>query len=170
MPAADTSLGRFIEGAPFASAMFDRNMTYLYVSPRWREDYSLGQRELCGISHYEIFPEIPERWKEAHQLGLAGEVVHKAEDRFERVDGSVQWLRWQIRPWFENETLVGGIVISTEDITARKTLEEKLRLSEERYRGLVETTTDRVWTGQVIGDFIVSPLPTTALQIPMHGR
>ena len=153
MPAADTSLGRFIEGAPFASAMFDRNMTYLYASPRWREDYGLGQRELRGISHYEIFPKIPERWKEAHRLGLAGEVVDKAEDHFERVDGSVQWLRWQIRPWFENETIVGGIVISTEDITARKTLEEQLRVSEEHYRGLVEATTDLVWTGRVIGDF-----------------
>jgi PAS domain S-box-containing protein len=157
MPAADTSLGRFIQGAPFASAMFDRNMTYLYVSPRWREDYGLGQRELCGISHYQIFPEIPERWKEAHQLGLAGEAVDKAEDRFERVDGSVQWLRWQIRPWFENETRVGGIVISTEDITARKTLEEQLRVSEEHYRGLVEATTDLVWTGRVIGDFVDVP-------------
>jgi PAS domain S-box-containing protein len=157
MQAVDTSLGRFIEEAPFASAMFNRDMTYLYVSPRWREDYGLGQREICGISHYDVFPEIPERWREAHQLGLTGKVVQKTEDRFERADGSIQWLRWQIRPWFEADGRVGGIVISSEDITAKKTLEQELRLSEERYRGLVEATTDLVWTGRVTGTTVDIP-------------
>ncbi|MGA8656370.1 MAG: sigma 54-interacting transcriptional regulator [Chthoniobacterales bacterium] len=157
MQAVDTSLGRFIEEAPFASAMFDRDMTYLYVSPRWREDYGLGQREICGISHYDVFPEIPQRWKEAHRLGLTGKLVQKSEDRFERADGSIQWLRWQIRPWFEADGRVGGIVISSEDITAQKTLEQELLLSEERYRGLVEATTDLVWTGRVTGTTVDVP-------------
>ena len=54
-------------------------------------------------------------------------------------------------PGLKTETRVGGIVISTEDITAQKTLEQELRQSEERYRGLVEATTDLVWTGRVMG-------------------
>jgi PAS domain-containing protein len=56
------------------------------------------------------------------------------EDRFERADGTVHWLRWQIRPWYASDRTIGGIVISTEDITKRKRMAEELSRSEERFR------------------------------------
>jgi PAS domain S-box-containing protein len=119
----------FIEHAPAALAMFDRDMRYLYVSQRWQRDYGQGDRDLTGLSHYEIFPELPEEWKEAHRRGMAGEVVQKEEDSFLRADGTLQWLRWEIRPWFGATGEVRGIVIFTEDITARNQTEEKLKAS-----------------------------------------
>ena len=61
--------------------MFDREMRYLHVSRRWRTDFHLGERDLRGLSHYEVFPDIPERWKKAHRRGLAGEVVREEADR-----------------------------------------------------------------------------------------
>lgn len=106
-----------IDHAPAALAMFDREMRYLAVSRRWCEDYGLGERAILGHSHYEIFPEIPEAWKAVHRRGLAGEIIAAAEDRFERMDGTVQWLRWEVRPWRANDGSVGGIVIFSEDTT-----------------------------------------------------
>jgi two-component system sensor histidine kinase UhpB len=121
----ESLLGLFIEHAPAALAMFDREMRYLYASRRWLNDYGLGIRNLRGQSHYDVFPEIPEAWKEAHRRGMAGEVLHAESDRFKRADGSVQWLRWDLRPWYDPAGTVGGIVIFTEDITERKRLEEQ---------------------------------------------
>jgi len=120
----------FIEYAPAALAMFDRDMRYLYVSRRWRSDYGLGDRNLVGLSHYRVFPEVPERWKEAHRRGLAGEVLREEADRFERADGTAQWLRWEIRPWYGATGAVSGIMIFTEEITGRKQQEEALRESQ----------------------------------------
>jgi len=135
----------FFEYAPAALAMFDHNMCYLHVSNRWRSDYGLGERALLGVSHYQIFPEIPEKWKEAHRRGLAGEVIREEEERFERADGSLQWLCWEIRPWNKSDGTVGGIVIFTEDITARKRTEEALRKSETEFRMLAESMPQIVW-------------------------
>jgi PAS domain-containing protein len=77
-----------------------------------------------------VFPEVPEQWKEAHRRGLAGEVLSGDADRFERADGTVQLVRWEVRPWHEAEGKVGGIVIFSEEISERKKAEEALLRSE----------------------------------------
>jgi PAS domain S-box-containing protein len=122
----------FIEHAPAALAMFDTEMRYLSVSRRWINEYRLGDRNLIGLSHYEVFPEIPHQWREAHRRGLAGEVLREEADRFERADGSLHWLRWEIRPWYDGRK-IGGIVIFTEFVTDLKLAEEELRNSENKF-------------------------------------
>lgn len=117
----------FVDHAPAALAMFDGEMRYLAVSQRWVDDYGLGGGNILGRSHYDVFPEIPEVWKEVHRRGLAGEVIKADSDRFERADDSVQWIRWEVRPWFAANGPVGGIVIFSEDITGQKRTEEEIR-------------------------------------------
>ena len=117
----------FVEHAPVALAMFDREMRYICASRRWQSDYGLEGRVLQGLSHYEVFPEISGSWKEAHRRGLAGEVLGKECDEFRRSDGSLQVIRWEIRPWRDAAGGVGGIVIFSEDITERKLAEEHTR-------------------------------------------
>ncbi|MGD1107265.1 MAG: PAS domain S-box protein, partial [Terracidiphilus sp.] len=138
----------FIEHAPVALAMFDREMRYVAASRKWIEDYGLVGREVIGLCHYEVFPEIPERWKDAHRRGLAGERQRSDEDRFDRADGAVQWVRWEIIPWRAGDGSVGGIVLFAEDITKRKATEERLRLAANVFTGVREgiVITDRMGT------------------------
>ncbi len=117
----------FIDHAPAALAMFDREMRYLKASKRWCEDYGTGDRDIIGVSHYEVFPEIPERWKSVHCRGLAGETIRSDEERFEREDGTCQWLRWEVLPWHLSDGAIGGIIIFSEDITRFKLAEDEIR-------------------------------------------
>ena len=142
---SEEKLRLFIEHAPVAIAMFDRQMRYLSVSRRWLADYYLGDAEITGRSHYEVFPEIPDRWREVHQRGLKGEVVRADDDFFQRVDGKAHWLRWEVRPWKQADGTIGGIVIFAEDMSARKRSEEALVRSEERFRLMADHAPVMIW-------------------------
>ena len=135
---SDERLNLFIKYAPAALGMFDRQMCYVAVSQRWLNDYGLDGRDIIGLSHYEVFPEIGDNWKAIHQRGMAGETITAKEDCFPRLDGTVQWLRWEIRPWPQQDGTIGGILIFSEDITQRKQAEQNLRESEQRFRDLFE--------------------------------
>ena len=140
----------FIEHAPVALAMFDREMRYVAVSRKWLEDYHLVESEIIGRSHYEVVPDMPERWKEGHRRGLTGEGVRVEEDRFDRADGSVEWNRWEVIPWRAGDGSVGGIVLFAEDVSQRKAAEDRLRLGATVFTGAREgiTITDR--TGKIL--------------------
>jgi len=136
-------LGQFVEQAPVAMAMFDREMRYLAASARWRASHGL-QPYIIGKSHYDTFPGMPERWKVAHQRGLAGEVLRADEDCVTRPDGSVQWLRWEVRPWRQPSDEIGGITIFVEDVTVRKLAQDSLRDSERRLKAMFETAMEAI--------------------------
>jgi PAS domain S-box-containing protein len=123
----------FVKHVPAAVAMLDRDMRYLQVSDRWCVDFSLDSSQLLGRSHYEIFPDVPDRWKQILRRTLAGETLRCDEDRWDREGGTV-WLRWETLPWQNLDGLPGGILIFSEDITQRKQFEAALRTSEERLR------------------------------------
>mgnify|MGYP006313311769 FL=1 len=62
-----------VEHTPAAIAVVDTDMRYLLVSRRWLTDYGLAATDVIGVSHYELFPDIPERWRIAHRQALQGE-------------------------------------------------------------------------------------------------
>ncbi|WP_304067528.1 PAS domain-containing sensor histidine kinase [Pedobacter glucosidilyticus] len=129
---------QFVKQAPSAIAMFDTNLHYLAASNKWIDDYKLNGLDIIGKSHYEIFPEIGEDWKKIHQNCLQGVSQKCEEDKFLREDGTVQWIEWEIKPWFLDSKTQGGIIMYTDDITERKVTQEKLKISEQAFRGNFE--------------------------------
>jgi PAS domain S-box-containing protein len=117
----------FIDHAPASIALFDREMSYLAASRRWIEDFSIGNTDIIGVSHYKIFTDISEEWKDVHRRGLAGESIRSDGDRFVRTDGPIHWLKWEVVPWHTNKGEIGGIVIFSEDITKDKKTEKIFR-------------------------------------------
>lgn len=115
----------FIEQAPTAIAMLDNNMCYIAVSQRWIKDYKMENQEIIGRSHYDIFPEIGNDWKANHQKCLNGAIDVCDEAPFIRSDGTVQWIYWDVRPWYMSEGEVGGLIMHTGDITHVKDKEEE---------------------------------------------
>lgn len=120
----------FIKHTPAAVAMLDNDMKYIHASDRWYNDYGLEGRNIIGLSHYEVFPEIkthsPE-WIDMHQRCLHGAVEITDEAAFPRADGTIEWIQWEIHPWKKKDGAIGGLIMFTEVITAKVQARENLK-------------------------------------------
>jgi PAS domain S-box-containing protein len=133
----------FIRHVPAPIAMFDRDMRYIQVSDGWMEQYNLSEA-IIGKCHYDVFPDALARWKSDHQRVLRGEILSCEEEKFERANGEVLWLRWQLRPWYENGQ-VGGLVMFTEIINDRMEQRRKLVHANETLNLVFEASRDGIW-------------------------
>jgi PAS domain S-box-containing protein len=153
----------FVKSVPAGVAMLDRQLRYLQVSDRWCADYGIDNSKVLGHSHYELFPDIPQRWKEMHRRALEGETLRADEDRWDREDGVSRWVRWEIRPWTTPSGIVGGILIFAEDITHRKQMEEAISAMS---RKLIESQEqERTRIGRELHDDINQRLALAVIEL-----
>lgn len=132
-------LRMFMAHTPSAVAMCDTKMRYLAYSQHWAEDYGIEDENLLGRCHYDLFPDLPEHWKDEHQRCFSGEIIKKATEPFPRADGTTDWVRRELCPWRDTAGNIGGLIMFAEVITQRRQIEQALKESEEKYRNLFET-------------------------------
>lgn len=119
-------LAAFVENVPAAVAMLDRDIKYIAVSNRWLEEFQLSDT-IIGLSHYAVFPSQSDEWKALHARGVDGVISKKEEDVW-RPDGwdHDQHVKWEVRPWYQFDGTVGGIMLFFQDITQAYLQREEL--------------------------------------------
>ena len=125
-------LDYIIEHNRSAVAVHDRDMRYIYVSQRYLDDYKIKETNIIGKGHYEVFPDLPQKWRDVHQRVLKGEVLSAEDDPYYREDGTVEWTRWECRPWYESKGSIGGLIVYTEVISDRKKIEQQIIQEKEK--------------------------------------
>lgn len=134
-----------VDHTPATVVMCDKDMRWQAYSRRCIEDYRLELKNYVGANHYDIVPDLPPRWKEDHQRVLSGEQIHVEEEKFQRKDGQVEWVKRDVMPWRDAEGDIGGILIFNEIITQRKQAEERLIQSEQRFREMADHIDEVFW-------------------------
>ncbi len=106
---ASEELMRYIvKHDPSAIAVLDRDMRYVFVSDRYLHDYGVAEADVIGQVHYDVIPDIPQRWRDVHQRCLAGAVERDEDDHFVRLDGSITYNSWECRPWYRADGEIGA--------------------------------------------------------------
>ncbi|MEE4638051.1 MAG: PhnD/SsuA/transferrin family substrate-binding protein, partial [Wenzhouxiangella sp.] len=116
-----------IEHTRSAVAVHDRDLNYIFVSQKYLDTFRLNGQDIIGKNHYDVFPNLPQHLRDTHRRVLQGEVLSAEDDPFENPDGTVDWTRWECRPWFEADGTIGGLIVYTEIITERRRAELELR-------------------------------------------
>ncbi len=128
----------FVENTPLPIALFDNDLNYIVASKQWYHSYNMTDENVVGKNHYALLPETTNQWKDLYQRAQKGEVIKCDKDKFERKDGSVQWVRYGLYPWFKNDRTIGGIIVYSEDITHKIEAEKALEESEKKVQRLFD--------------------------------
>ncbi len=137
-------LAQLLEAAPAGVAKLDRDMRIVAANALFRECLRLDAAELTGQSLHELLPGMPAAWRERFQNGLAGAPQLFAEECLPHGDGSSDWIKGQVVPWYDDHAAIGGIVLMFEVLTQQRQTEAQLRRQDEqqrldqRYRLLVD--------------------------------
>ena len=123
-------LSAFVEHAPAAVAMFDTDMKYVAASNQWMEDYLLTGRDVIGFTQYQIFPHLGQESRQRHQRVLNGAIERKEEDFIIINDGVLkEYVTWEMRPWYQYDNKIGGIMIFTQNISSIINQREELKIA-----------------------------------------
>jgi len=139
-------LRQLMEQSPTAISIYDSEGTQVQVNRAFEELYGIPPGH--SVNQYNLFQseEASRRGLLAHvERAYAGEVVDIPPFCFDptgptegRGVGRARWLKCRIYPLKDSQGRVQNIVITHEDITERKTAEEELQQTQERFRQLME--------------------------------
>ena len=137
--------------ADFGAYSYNALTGQVYASPEKLAIHGLppGSSIKLGedLAPEDLYPEDKANFL-AHLKASAdprGPGILEVEYRITRADGQLRWLRARGKTAFSEDGQPLSHYGITQDITERKTAEEALRLSEERFRQVAETVTDFVW-------------------------
>jgi len=122
----------FATDVPVPLAMFDRDLNYVAVSSRWREEFSMNNVDLIGNNLFTISPNIPEERQEIYENALLGKTYING-DFMLKVEGKeeIQHYDLKVGPWYLTKDEVGGVIISIQNITNAVKINEELKNAKE---------------------------------------
>jgi diguanylate cyclase (GGDEF)-like protein/PAS domain S-box-containing protein len=130
----DRWLRSVVENSSEIVTIVDPDGTLRYANPAFERvlsyelDEAIGTMNVLDHVHPEDLPHVLKETEKA--LGEGGVATNKAEYRFRHKDGSWRWME-SVGTYLLDDPEVGGVVVTSRDVSERKE-------AEERYRTLVE--------------------------------
>jgi len=134
-----------LENLPQKIFLKDSNLVYVSCNENYARDLKIKPEEIAGRTDYDFFPrELAEKYRADDRAIIESAETKDIEERYiqDGQEAIVHTVKMRVR---DAQGDVVGILGIFWDITEHKRAEEALRESEQRFRSLVETSSDWVW-------------------------
>ncbi|MEZ4969350.1 MAG: PAS domain S-box protein [Flavobacteriaceae bacterium] len=119
-----------IEEAPIAIATLDTNLCFINCSEPWQQEFVNPHREILGKSFFEIVPSTPAVFRNILENSLFIDKNIVEEQNHILPDGGNKWYQWNIKPWKDFDGTIGGLIITSTNITKVKRTKDQLIAAE----------------------------------------
>ena len=139
-------LGHILERIPLGIAYHDRDLICRYCNPSHATHLGRPFEQILNRHLSELLPEQPELCQAAQQAIDSGQVPppHEAAFPAPPEQGQRHFLAHLV-PDTDEAGQVQGLLLTLQDITSQKRVEQALRQSEARYKVIVENAIEGVW-------------------------
>lgn len=139
-----------IEAAPFSVHTMDKDLTVTSWNAFAEKYTTLKKEDIIGRNIFEKLPHLKKLgWdKMFKKVGETGEPIEMMGYKIVRElsdPGKILYQNIRVMPLKRGDEITGTVTI-IEDVTEQRTAEESLQHSEERYRTLIETASEAIYT------------------------
>ncbi|MBO9710373.1 MAG: PAS domain S-box protein [Caulobacter sp.] len=131
---AERQARKLVEEAPFAVALYDRDLRLMVVSPRFLEIFQASEQQVIGRTLHELTYGTRRRFVAAVERALTGHTVVRREDQLHDGHGRTHTLRWEARPWRDASGEIAGVITYMDDVTALSAARREARANARRLR------------------------------------
>ncbi len=131
----------------------DTDGNIILISPSCEKIFGYASEEAIGMNLADDFYVYPEKRKEFLTVLKDKGYVEDFEAEIKKKDGSTIWVSTNAHYYTDKEGNVLGVEGTTRDVTKRKKVEEALRVSEQRFRELVDLLPQTVCEIDLAGNF-----------------
>lgn len=148
---AEANLSHIFANTESAYLLLDTFAQILAFNPAARALCDrLGKNLQLGMSYYDLLQEEKKGVRENYIQELVnGKPKISYEVKLQSAAGGPVWVSVNMHPIISESGEVSGVTVETRDITQKKTYEEQIKQSNERYELVLKATNDLIWDWQL---------------------
>jgi PAS domain S-box-containing protein len=119
-----------IEEAPISLSVLDCDLRFIRCSAQWSQEFGISNEDIVGKSFFDLVPNSPMALQKVLENGckITGTLVQEYKHILD--DGSVLWYQWTFKLWKHADESNGGLIITCNNITRTKRIQELLIATE----------------------------------------
>jgi PAS domain S-box-containing protein len=141
----ERTMSAIVDAMPVSMVLTDRDVRLLYASPPWIKARGLEDVEVIGKTLFELRPDMFEQWREGMAYCMEGHTHSVERLQVPKAGGGTEWVRVQLAPWYDDDGEVGGLIVTSYEITQIVEALERTARSEERLKLALELSDLHVW-------------------------